>query len=107
MRCIAWKAEAAREGITLTRFIEEALALRLRQTPTLRSPGGTPHLSGGEPIGVSTQAGIAFLRLCTKPLARADKDQAAASGLARSVSWSMAQAVLPDAKIFAELNFRS
>ncbi|MBA2591650.1 MAG: CopG family transcriptional regulator [Pseudomonadota bacterium] len=41
------KAEAAREGITLTRFIEEALALRLRQTPTLLSPGALPAFRGG------------------------------------------------------------
>ena len=74
---------------------------------TARADGNDRAFPGlGEPIGVPTQAGIAFLRLCTKPLARADKDQAAVSGLARSVSWSMAQAVLPDAKIFAELNFR-
>jgi hypothetical protein len=38
------KIVAAREGITLTRFIEEALALRLRQTPTLQSPGA-PRLA--------------------------------------------------------------
>ena len=36
------KAEAAREGITLTRFIAAALALCLRQTPTLQSPGALP-----------------------------------------------------------------
>ncbi len=41
------KAEAAREGITLTRFIEEALALRLRQTPTLQPPGVLPVFRGG------------------------------------------------------------
>lgn len=41
------KAEAAREGITLTRFIEEALALRLRQAPTLQPPGALPVFRGG------------------------------------------------------------
>ena len=41
------KAEAAREGITLTRFIEEALALRLRQTPTPQPLGALPVFRDG------------------------------------------------------------
>ena len=35
------KAEAAREGITLTRYIESALSLRLAKSRSL--PPGTPH----------------------------------------------------------------
>ena len=41
------KAEAAREGITLTKFIEEALELRLRQAPALATPGELPVFRGG------------------------------------------------------------
>jgi len=44
------KTEAAREGITLTRFIEEALALRLRQTPTVQSPEALPVFRGGPSV---------------------------------------------------------
>jgi hypothetical protein len=42
------KAEAAREGITLTRFIEEALELRLQQGPTApKEPIALPTFAAG------------------------------------------------------------
>jgi len=41
------KAEAAREGITLTRFIKEALALRLRHAATLQPPAALPVFRAG------------------------------------------------------------
>jgi hypothetical protein len=44
------KAEAAREGITLTKFIEEALELRLRQAPAPATPGELPVFRGGPPL---------------------------------------------------------
>ena len=44
------KAEAAREGITLTKFIEEALELRLRQVPAPATPGELPVFRGGPPL---------------------------------------------------------
>lgn len=34
------KAEAARQGLTLTRFLEEGIRLRLERTPP---PSGEPH----------------------------------------------------------------
>lgn len=36
------KAEAARQGKTITRFIEEALELRLKQSPVARGPVELP-----------------------------------------------------------------
>jgi hypothetical protein len=44
------KAEAAREGITLTKFIEEALELRLRQAPAPATLGELPVFRGGPPL---------------------------------------------------------
>jgi|FLYL01.1.fsa_nt_gi hypothetical protein len=43
------KAEAAREGITLTRFIEEALELRLQHGPaTSKGPVELPTFAAGQ-----------------------------------------------------------
>ncbi len=44
------KAEAAREGITLTKFIEEALRLRLGNGPTTSAPQPMVDRDVGQPV---------------------------------------------------------
>ena len=50
------KAEAAKEGITLTRFIEEALELRLQHGPRApQRPVELPSFAAGESFDFSSE----------------------------------------------------
>jgi hypothetical protein len=44
------KAEAAREGVTLTRFLEDGLRLRLQKGKRSHAPLRLPSYSKGEPF---------------------------------------------------------
>jgi hypothetical protein len=51
----AAKAEAAREGISLTRLVEDALAQRLRQPPPAPAPHSFRIYSSGEPFALTPE----------------------------------------------------
>ena len=61
------KAEAARQGKTITRFIEEALELRLKQQPAKNGPVTLPTFS--------SPAGFDFSPSQLKDLARTSETQ--------------------------------
>jgi hypothetical protein len=71
------KAEAARQGITLTRFIEEALRLRLSGRVKTRRP--VPELPSYD-SGIRLPAGFDLEQAIRQAEAEADAASAAKSG---------------------------
>jgi hypothetical protein len=74
------KAEAARQGVTLTRFLEEGLRLRLQKDKRNPAPLRLPSYSNGEPFPWTATE--------LKEIANREQEQADLDDLRSTANWS-------------------